>query len=314
MGNDTERTSVVISTKGRVTDLRRCLASLARQTLLPFEVVIVDAGDIPDPELFFQPFRKFLTIRYIRAQVGLTCARNTGARESKGELILFLDDDTELEPDYLEKIMEVFSRDTGHRVGGVSGKIISLREGYDIPLSGKIRLAGKKIIGNLFFLPVEKNGCFHPGGFPTYPPSVTRDIIPVQCLYGANMAFRHEVLDRYPFDETLEGYCFMEDDDIAYRISREYVNMYTPCARLRHFESPVSRDQDFFRKKMLIKNYHYLFRKNIPRSITRTVIFWWSVLGLVITDFLTGNPEGIKGLFAGIIAVFRGSSRNDRCI
>jgi GT2 family glycosyltransferase len=300
MGDDLERISIVISTKGRIAELRRCIISILKQTSIPYELVIVDAGEIPIPEVFFKPFREALDIRYIHAQVGLTDARNMGVLESKGELILFLDDDTELEPDYIEKLIDVFLSDYHHQIGGVSGKIIEQYNEPNPSLIGKIRRTGRKIIGRLFFLPVEKDGCFQPAGFPTSPPFDTRDIMQVQCLYGANMAFRREVLKKYKFDEALEGYCFMEDDDIAYRISREYINIYTPHARLRHFESPVSRDRDFARKKMLVKNYHYLFRKNFPHSFSRTMVFWWSILGLIITDIIVINPEGVMGLLAGI--------------
>ena len=166
-------------------DLRRCIVSILHQTIIPYELVIVDAGEIAVPECFFEPFRKVLDIHYIPAQVGLTRARNIGIQKSTGDPILFLDDDTELEPDYIEKMADVFSADSKHQIGGVSGKIIDPQEGQNLPLFLKIRLTGRKIIGRLFFLPVEKDGCFHPAGFPTSPPLDAQDIMPVQCLYGA---------------------------------------------------------------------------------------------------------------------------------
>ena len=58
MGNDPEYISVIISTKGRVDDLGRCIVSILLQTTIPHEIVIIDAGEIPDPECFFEPFRK----------------------------------------------------------------------------------------------------------------------------------------------------------------------------------------------------------------------------------------------------------------
>lgn len=300
MGNDPERISVVISTKDRVDELRRCLGSILRQSALPHELIIVDAGEIPDPEHFLGPFNKILDIHYIPAKVGLTHARNIGIHESKGDLIVFLDDDTELDLDYMENMIAVFSCDRDHRIGGVSGKIIDPQEGQNPPFFLKIKRSGRNILGLLFFLPCENEGNFQPAGFPTFPPAGAQECMHVECLFGANMAFRREVMEKYPFDETLDGYCFMEDDDIAYRVSREYVNIFTPHARLMHFESPVSRDREFSRKKMLVKNYHYLFRKNIPYTVTRAVAFWWSLGGLVLTDILVRNPEGVKGLFAGI--------------
>jgi len=299
MEDDSERISVVISTKNRVLELRRCIGSIVSQTRIPDELVVIDAGNIKNTEDFFGPFRSVLSIRYVSFPVGLTTARNRGVLESTGEIILFLDDDTELEPDYMENLLDVFSADYQHQVGGVSGKIIE-SEGLHLSFRKRVRYAGRKMIGRLFFLPVERDGRFQPAGFPTTPPEDARDVMKVECLYGANMAFRREVLRKYPFDETLDGYSFMEDDDIASRVSREYTNLYTPHARLRHFESPVSRNREFLQKKMLVKNYHYLFRKNFPYVVSRRTAFWWSILGLIITDIMVLNPEGIRGLIAGI--------------
>jgi GT2 family glycosyltransferase len=305
MRNDQGRVSVVISTKDRLDDLRRCLGSILRQSAPPHELIIVDAGEIPVPELFFGPFNKILDIHYISAKVGLTQARNIGIHESRGDLILFLDDDTELEPDYMENLIAVFSCDRDHRIGGVSGKIIDPQEVEKPPFFLKIKRSGRNILGRLFFLPCENEGNFQPAGFPTFPPGSAQECMHVECLFGANMAFRREVVVKYPFDETLDGYCFMEDDDIAYRVSREYVNIFTPHARVMHFESPVSRDREFSRKKMLVKNYQYLFQKNIPYTVTRAVAFWWSLIGLFLIEILVRNPEGIKGLFAGIKEIKR---------
>ena len=116
-----------------------------------------------------------------------------------------------------------------HRIGGVSGRIVDPQEGQNLPLLLKIKFTGRKIIGRLFFLPVEKDGFFHPAGFPTFPPSDVQEIVPFSvCM--EQIWHSGEVLEKYPFDETFDGYCFMEDDDIAYRISREYVKyVHTSC-------------------------------------------------------------------------------------
>lgn len=300
--------SIVISTKGRPCELMQCITSIQNQNKKPGEILIIDAGDAPLSEDFFRRFKRDLIVEHIPAKVGLTKARNLGISKAKGDIILFLDDDTRLEPEYLQELVRVFLSDNYHKIGGVSGHIIDPDEKKAGSFCKKIQFTGRKFVGTIFFLPVERNGFFQPAGFPTSLPSGIPNILKVQCLYGANMAFRKEILTKFQFDEQLTGYCFMEDDDIAYRISRQYQNIYTPFARLHHFESPVSREGDAIRKKMLVINYHYLFIKNIPGTIPRKIIFWWSILGLIITDFIKVNPEGLRGIVMGILKIQKISS------
>src|SRR5215469_10853662 len=84
--------------------LQRCLAALRAQTmrLHCWELVLIDnCSQIPladRVELSWHP-----DARVIREQVlGLTPARLRAIRESKGDLLVFVDDDNVLDPDFLE--------------------------------------------------------------------------------------------------------------------------------------------------------------------------------------------------------------------
>lgn len=111
------RTSVIICTMDRPDDLGRALQSLQSQTLLPDEVIIVDASrndrsEAPIPEAF-----QSLPIRYFHTRTpGLTRQRNIGIRESTGDVLLFLDDDVILEPEYIEHVAAAFARDTEGKI------------------------------------------------------------------------------------------------------------------------------------------------------------------------------------------------------
>ncbi|QNP68209.1 glycosyltransferase [Streptomyces roseirectus] len=102
--------SVVVPTRDRTTRLLLTLTALGHQTLgrERFEVVLVD--DAPEPGAVEQVLSALpealpagLPVR--RAATGgggVACARNTGARLARGELLLFLDDDTVASPELLE--------------------------------------------------------------------------------------------------------------------------------------------------------------------------------------------------------------------
>jgi GT2 family glycosyltransferase len=84
--------------------LRECLDSIVGQTVHSWEAIIVDDGsdsrtasDIPS--LFGDP--RISLIRHDQNR-GLGAARNTGVRAARAPLILFVDADDRLDPQYLE--------------------------------------------------------------------------------------------------------------------------------------------------------------------------------------------------------------------
>lgn len=96
--------TVIIPTHNPLTGhLQRTLAALREQSLDPehWELLLIDNAST-------QPFTESLDLswhpnhRVVREKhLGLTHARICGAREAKGELLVFSDDDTLLDPNYL---------------------------------------------------------------------------------------------------------------------------------------------------------------------------------------------------------------------
>jgi glycosyltransferase involved in cell wall biosynthesis/peptidoglycan/xylan/chitin deacetylase (PgdA/CDA1 family) len=87
--------SIVIPTRDRPTSLRACLAALANQRNVTgeIEVLVVDDGSVHDvkPALAAWPGGPVRLLR--QANAGPGAARNRGAREARGRVLLFLDDD-----------------------------------------------------------------------------------------------------------------------------------------------------------------------------------------------------------------------------
>ena len=79
------------------------LASLARQSFRSFETIIIDDGST-DPDTVERLDRMAADVRVVRqTNRGLPSARNTGFREASASLVLPLDCDDALEPEFLEK-------------------------------------------------------------------------------------------------------------------------------------------------------------------------------------------------------------------
>jgi GT2 family glycosyltransferase len=111
--------SVVVLSFNRLDGLRRCLASLAAQTLDPlsFEVVVVDVSSPPVDQVL-APFRQQLQlIHHPAPNRGVAANRNVGAGRASGEVLAFLDDDCMASPTWLAELVAIVQRDPSVLVG-----------------------------------------------------------------------------------------------------------------------------------------------------------------------------------------------------
>lgn len=99
------KVSIVIPTHNRLEKLRETVEKLRRQefSLEDYEIVVVDDGSNP-PVKFEKEFTVSPDVRIVRLEgEERSVARNTGAKEAKGELVIFIDDDISTKPDFIEK-------------------------------------------------------------------------------------------------------------------------------------------------------------------------------------------------------------------
>ena len=104
--------SVIVPTLHRSQDLEVLLESFISQTQSPLEILIIDQSDDTKTKELCLRFKKELPLKYTHSKIkSSTHNRNLGVRQAKGEVVVFLDDDTELEPDYLEQIDNFYKRE-----------------------------------------------------------------------------------------------------------------------------------------------------------------------------------------------------------
>ena len=96
--------SIIIPFYKHKEKLLATLASLNKQTYQDFQVIIVDDGN----ETPLQIEDNIKIIRQVHA--GSAVARNTGAREAKGEYLLFLDADIAMDSNMLQKMLDVLAK------------------------------------------------------------------------------------------------------------------------------------------------------------------------------------------------------------
>src|SRR5437660_795407 len=107
--------SVILCTRNRISDVKNFLHSLVIQTEFPDELIIVDSSDQPInktemfEKIFNEQFFSATQLKYIHSSPGLTYQRNIGISLATKEIIYFFDDDTILEPDYVQHMNKIFA-------------------------------------------------------------------------------------------------------------------------------------------------------------------------------------------------------------
>jgi len=285
--------SIVIPTYNRANDLKEAMDSILAQTVTPKEVIIVDDSDNDETENLVRQMmddfkNKTIRLEYIYNEIekSLTIARNIGAEHSKGDIVLFLDDDVILGKNYIEEILRVY-REIPNALGV---------QGYRI----NAKPSKVSIINKLFFLGgcIEKSKCrVLPSMRWTYP-YLPDKIISCEWFLGENQSYKRELLQNFRFDENLKRYSCGEDADLSYRVYKRYPNsLYmTPYAKLIHKDSQMGRLPGRQLIYMCQVYKLYSFFKNIDQTLKNKLIFVWSRIGLLIFNFaeLVLKPTRIK--------------------
>jgi len=291
--------SVIICTRNRFDDFTKTLPSIAAQTRLPDELVVVDSSDEKKLEEYLGSINMPFSVRYFHTQPGLTLQRNHGIRECTNDLLFFFDDDVDLDKNYLAEVEKVFVSDTNHKIGAVGGKIV---ENELSTLRLKLEQFTFYVLRLIFGVVGTRNGKFYPSGMPSHPNANQPNGF-IECLSGCCMAFRREVFEKAKFDETLARYGLMEDVDISKQtLNAGYKIYYQPLATLIHNESPMNRLKVQQWAEMSVVNYDYLFRKSWAHEKWRWLFYYWALIGLFAANF--HSLKGLTGTFNGVKKVF----------
>ncbi len=300
--------SVVIPTMNRSEDLARLAASLIKQTCLPKEVIIVDQSlNQKTKEIVAKlenEFPEFGWRYFYQQEKSLVRARNRGLKESSGEIISFLDDDVELDKNYICCVQESFQ--INKDIGGVAGNVVVPKA-----LKGS-KWVLRKALMRLFLLSNFDARMTASGfGYPIFEREISREL-EVELFPGNSMNYRSDIARKELSDEWFSGYGFREDVDLSYRISRHAKLIMIPGARFIHNASGVNRLDVMRLKRMELQNYWYIFKKHKDHGLQSRLLFGYSVLGMVLIDLfeciLTLKKERfIKAVatLSGILALVR---------
>jgi GT2 family glycosyltransferase len=102
--------SIVIPVHNGGAILKKCLENATQTHPLPDEIILVADGCTDNSVEIAREFGVKVLVH--SESLGPAAARNRGARAAKGDVVLFLDSDVAVPSDIVERVLEVFTRET----------------------------------------------------------------------------------------------------------------------------------------------------------------------------------------------------------
>jgi glycosyltransferase involved in cell wall biosynthesis len=280
--------SVVICTYRRQKWVEDLLVSVSQQTVLPIEVLIVDST----PDTIDYTLPQGLTINLIKSDVmQLTYQRNLGVRAAKGEIILHLDDDTYLKPDFIEKIMNVFLADEAKAIGAVSGYVTNQWGVSKVTPENNMKWFKRLGLYDGDYSP----GSISPSGIFVELNALQpfKGIGKTDFLSGCSFAVRAEVYNKHQHPEVINKYGG-EDKIFSRMIASDWGLYIAGDAELEHYSAPGgARQSDYEETKSTVK-FHLYAKKKYGKSDSNTtelrlyyILSALRILGISIIMFIS---------------------------
>jgi hypothetical protein len=286
--------SVVVVNWNRKELLRACLASLARQTGVPLEVIVVDNGSTDgSPDLAEQEFR----VRVIRNSEnrGFCAANNQGIAAAQGEFIALLNNDAEAEPGWLCALHRACSQASD--IGMAASKILVWEDPQRIDKAGHLIFPDGQNRG-------RGSGALDRGQYDREEEVLWPD--------GCAALYRKEMLDQVGgFDEDFFAYGDDAELGLRARIAG-WRCIYTPAAVVRHHRGSTLGKSSMRRLELIERNRLLLALKLFPWSLLwlNPVYFGARMLaGMAAAGQGIGDTKyfpGIRGKWSMAVALIRG--------
>ncbi len=121
--------TVVLPTFNRLPVLKECLSALSNQTTKSFEIILIDDCSTDGTGEYIKKC-DLNNLRYIRLKKrsGPYYARNLGIREAKGEIIIFIDSDVIVFPDFVEDHIKIHKKRDDLAVQGMVKHVNNIKK------------------------------------------------------------------------------------------------------------------------------------------------------------------------------------------
>lgn len=278
--------SIIITNYNGLKWLKVCLDSLFSQTYSDFEIILVDNGSTDDSIKFLEENYKDSRLKIIKSEknLGFAGGNNLGFNNSIGEYILLLNNDTWVENNFLEELINAFMQNKN--IGCAQSKILLMNE--------------KDTLDTVGAYWTDSSFLYY---FGSYKKNIEKYDIPMPFFSckGASMIVKREIIEKIGklFDDDF--WCYYEDTDLCNEIwIMGYECWYWPKAICYHANGGTSLGfKNSYIQFHNFKNKLLSFIKTLEIKtlvITLPIYFIFCIL-ISIIWFITGKASNSLAIY-----------------
>ncbi len=280
MNNNTVPISVIIPTLNRKNVLAGTINSLLSGNYIPDEIIVVDQS-----EIILEVKNNSIwsgIVKVVKEEVLSSArARNIGVKEAKNDIILFCDDDIEVNSQTIKHIYGEMSRIDIALISTINCMDNSVYD-YQEKKNRKLRNIAGYLCGTRSFW--KKGGYIVKWSMKGHYAEGMTKPHQTEWAYGFFFCVKKSLMEKWNvwFDEKLIKYAFAEDMDFSFRycsFARKYLlkTIVDPCIYVHHLISNEWRMPSEEAIFYGFINRWYLSYKLFPHE-------WWYRIGMVWSD------------------------------
>jgi GT2 family glycosyltransferase len=265
------------------------LASLEKTTYPNKEIIVVDNGSEENPEQLIR--RNFPSVKVIVSpeNLGFAGGNNLGIVASHGKYLLFLNNDTEVDPGFLEPLVDMFEANPD--AGAASSKILYYNSDETIQYAGSGSIdhftGRSKRIGWM----ERDNGQYD-------------DLRETNLAHGAAMMVPRTIIDKVGMMPEF-FFLYYEEVDWCESIKKAgYKIFYVPASKVYHKESMSIGKESVLKTYYLTRNRLLYMRRNTSglKKITWILFFLiFSIPKNALTFTLQRDMDRAKAFWKGLL-------------
>lgn len=282
--------TIIIPTLNRSESLKRTIKFICQQQNIPAQIVVIDQS--PDEKMqrlnrAVSTMCKEIKYTYVFLEkASSTMARNIGIVNAEHDILVFMDDDVEVNQYTLEGISSVMKRPDMAMLG-VLDETLPPASGFFGYLFNLKSLVNRKI-GHVT---LSMHG--------RYPNKIVGEI-PTMWAMGFCFVVKKSLLERWKirFDEKLTGYAYAEDLDFSFSYYKHAKKEKKKCiiseyVTVKHMESKEYRIPQRSTTYRYVINRSYLAYKHGMKLRNRCALIWANFGQFLLRCVQRSNPMDV---------------------
>lgn len=196
--------SIIIVNWNGLSLLKICLRSIFKISYKPFEIIVVDNASFDESSAWVK--KTYPTVHVIdnAENVGFAKGNDIGFADARGEYIVFLNNDTKVVPDFLDKLVSQIEDDP--HIGGAQSKILLMDDQSRLDSIGAY---------------LTPTGFLYHFGFGKKDLKEFDNMVDLYTAKGACMIFKRKVLEEIAVDGNIfdpRYFAYFEETDLCHRV------------------------------------------------------------------------------------------------